>query len=98
MDNLIKDNYCKKSLIRGTHTIESISAGETQLVSLEFQEEFNEGAVCVCTGNDYPLKCEVLAVGNALPSVTTHRGYVILNVTNPGESGLANVEFNYVIL
>lgn len=97
MDNLVKDNYCKKSLIRGTHTIESISAGETKVITLEFQEELSENAVCVCSGAVGFLNCEVLSLGNASPGAD-HKGYVILNVTNPSETGEANASFNYAII
>jgi hypothetical protein len=97
MQYFVKDNKCFRSVIRGTVKVDSVAAGATELVTLKFDEELSADSVCMVTAQEYPLQPEVLAVGNAAPGAE-YKGYVLVNVTNPSETGVSNVNLNYIIL
>lgn len=89
MDNLIKDNKCKRSIIRGSEHIDSISAGETKVITISFTEDLSDDAVCITSAVGWPLESSVQCI---------ETNAVIVSVTNQSETGVSNVDLNYVVL
>lgn len=92
--NFVKDNKCYGNVIRGTHTIESISAGETKVVTIELSEEIRTDMICVVNSWEWPLHAEVQAIGNSV----NNEGYAILTVINEGDTSIANAQLNYAFI
>lgn len=92
--NFVKDNKCYGNVIRGTHTIESISAGETKVVTIELSEEIRTDMICVVNSWEWPLHAEVQAIGNSV----NNEGYAILTVINEGSTSIANAQLNYAFI
>lgn len=92
--NFVKDNKCFGNVIRGTHTIESISAGETKVVTIELSEEIRTDMICVVNSWEWPLHAEVQAIGNSVDN----EGYAILTVINEGGTSIANATLNYAFI
>lgn len=92
--NFVKDNKCYGNVIRGTHTIESISAGETKVVTIELSEEIRTNMICVVNSWEWPLHAEVQAIGNSVDN----EGYAILTVINEGDTSIANAQLNYAFI
>ena len=92
--NFVKDNKCFGRVIRGTHTIESISAGETKVVTIQLSEEIRSDMICVVNSWEWPLHAEVQAIGNSV----NHEGYAILTVINEGSTSIANAKLNYAFI
>lgn len=89
MDNFIKDNKCKRTVIRGSEHIDSISAGETKVITISFNDDLPDDAVCVTSAVGWPLESSVQCVNT---------NSVIVTVTNQSETGIANVDLNYLVL
>lgn len=89
MDNLIKDNKCKRSIIRGTEHIDSISAGETKVITISFTEDLSNDAVCITSAVGWALESSVQYIDT---------NAVIVSVTNQSETGVSDVDLNYVVL
>ena len=97
MDNLIKDNKCKRKAIRGTIRIEDVGAGVTKAATIKLQEELPADAVCVISSTTWPVESSVQMIGNNTQA-SDYTGYVIVSVTNQSETGVSYVDFNYLIL
>jgi hypothetical protein len=89
MDYLVTTSKCLRKTFRGSITIDSISAGETKVITINFEDALSEDAVCVTSAVGWPLESSVQAVN-------THA--VIISVTNQSETGIANVDLNYLVL
>lgn len=89
MDNLIKDNKCMRAIIRGTEHIDSISAGETKVITITFDDFLDDDAVCVTTAHGWPLESSVQSITDKS---------IIISVTNQSGVGIANVDLAYLVM
>lgn len=96
MEYLVTSSKCLRKVIRGSITIDSLSAGETKVLTIKFTDGISEDAVCVTSAVDWPIESSVQCVGNA--HQTDYDGYVIVSVTNQSETSISNVDLNYLVL